>query len=244
MSPTNNDKFMTFRSLNIDYKQSSNDEDSSEESKDGTIRFSRFSSKIKMDMPINERIDIAAKDIIHDIINKALEKINTELESEEDEYFARVEKSRAIRMDEANAKISNIVNSTINSRFANKFAESLKIRIYFLNTQIYYDFPVAANETMRDLKLKILSHMEKDKSKYRVRYHIIEAYELRMVDDDDDDILPNMEYPALEDKLNIIKSKVDTLAFVEKINFNPDVELSMTSNNLIGPTNTVFLILN
>jgi hypothetical protein len=42
-----------------------------------------------------------------------------------------------------------------------------------------------------------------------------------------------MEFPALDDKLNVVKSKNDTLAFVEKINFNPNIE---KSDNLLGST--------
>lgn len=53
---------------------------------------------------------------------------------------------------------------------------------------------------------------------------------MRIVDDEDDDILPNMEFPALDDKLNILKSRNDTLAFVEKINFDPNME--QNQNNL------------
>ena len=39
--------------------------------------------------------------------------------------------------------------------------------------------------------------------------------------DDDDDFLPNIDFPALEDKLNIFKSGNKTLALIEKKDYDP-----------------------
>lgn len=39
--------------------------------------------------------------------------------------------------------------------------------------------------------------------------------------DDDDDFLPNMDFPALEDKLNIFKSGNKFLAMIEKKDYDP-----------------------
>jgi len=111
------------------------------------------------------------------------------------------------KISEENNKIASIVNNSVShhSRLANKFVETSKVRIYLLNTQAYHDFAIGMNDTIRDLKTKILAHLEKE-SKTKIKYHVVDAYELRMVEDDDD-IIPNMEFPAFDDKLNIIKSK-------------------------------------
>lgn len=166
---------------------------------------------------------------------------NNDSSEDDDEYFKQIE--RRNKLQDNNNKIASIVNNTISCKFANKFSESTKVRIYLLNTQNYIDLPVSINDTVRDLKRRILDYIEKE-SKTKIRYHIIDgiftylhylAYEIRMIDDDDDDILPNMELPAFDDKLNIVKSKNDTMAFVEKINFNPEVENSSV-NHILGST--------
>lgn len=39
--------------------------------------------------------------------------------------------------------------------------------------------------------------------------------------DDDDDFLPNMDFPGLEDKLNIFKSGNKVLSLIEKKDYDP-----------------------
>jgi len=241
-SPIVGDRTISYRSLNLECKQSSNDEESSEESKDGTIKFSRFSSKIKMERAKSQEIEATAKNLVYNIINKALEEIekleqksSDEDDEEEDEYMKQIEQ-RMLKQNGTNNKITSIVNNTIsNSRLANKFIETFKIKIYLLNTQYYFYIPAGINETIKDLKVKILSQIIKE-GKLKIKYKFIEAYEIRLVDDEDDDILPNMEYPALDDKLNILKSKAVTLAFVEKINYNPETDMSVLTSNILGST--------
>ena len=231
-----NDKNISLRSLNLEYKQSSNDEESSEESRDGTIRFSKFSNKIKMESQKSGEMELIIKPLVYNIINRAFEQIeknHKESSEEEDEYIKQIEQRR-MKNDDTQNKISSIVNNAIsNSKLSNKFIETYKLRIYLLNSQSYLDIAVALNETIRDIKGKILTHLITS-GKYKIKYECIEAYELRLVDDDDDDILPNMEYPALDDKLNILKSRADILAFVEKINFNPETDMNTLTTNILG----------
>jgi hypothetical protein len=189
-----------------------------------------------MELPNELQITNIMRSLLMEMINKILNGIKeNQDEDSEDDYFKMIEQ-RFKKMDEGNKKIASVVNQTIsNSKVANKFSENTKIRVYMLNTQNYYDFFVGINDSVKDLKSKILSKLEQE-PKYKLKYKIVEAYELRMIEDDDDDILPNMELPALEDKLNVIKSKNDYLAFVEKINFNPDSDMSLVTGNILGTT--------
>jgi|LauGreDrversion4_2_1035121.scaffolds.fasta_scaffold1252316_2 hypothetical protein len=40
--------------------------------------------------------------------------------------------------------------------------------------------------------------------------------------DDDDDFLPNLDFPALDDKLNIFKSGNKILSIIEKKEYDPN----------------------
>ncbi len=236
-------KNLSVPTLNLEIKQNEKDDESSEGSKGSTIKLSRFSSKLKMEIPNEQQKLFFMRSFITEMINKIIDEFESKqiseqaVSSDEDDYFRQIEQRRKKMEDSANPKIASIINNTISqSKFANKFTETTKIRIYLLNTQNYTDISVGINDTIKQLKSKVFNHLEKE-GKFKLKYKIIDAYEVRMVEDDDDDILPNMEFPALDDKLNVIKSKNDYLAFVEKINFNPETDMSyITSNNILGTT--------
>lgn len=243
------DKNPSNRSLNLDVRLGpSNEDDSGDENKEGATKLSRFSSKLKMELPMPIEVNLQIKAFLYELINNACEKVELpseekkqkEEEEEEDDYFQQIE-ARRKKMEENGNKMPTMTNASIsNSKFASKFIETSKVRIYLLNTQHYVDFTISINETMKDLKTKILAYLEKE-TKHKLKYHQVEAYELRMVDDDDDDILPNMELCAYDDKLNVIKSKNDTMAFVEKINFNPETDTSYNTSSILGINEQVII---
>ena len=103
------------------------------------------------------------------------------------------------------SKISNIVN------------ESSKVRIYLLNTASYIDMIISSNETVKDLKVNIIKDIILNK-RFNLKYNVPNAYEIRLVDDDDE--IPNMDFPPLEDTVNVLSTKNVILAFVEKENYD------------------------
>jgi ribosome biogenesis protein Nip4 len=244
VSPTQTlEKNLPVPTLNLEIKQNEKDDDSSDGSKGSTIKLSRFSSKLKMEIPNEQQKLFFMRNFITEMINKIVDEYESKqiseqpTSSDDDDYFKQIEQRRKKMDESANPKIASIINNTISqSKFANKFTETTKIRIYLLNTQNFTDISVGINDTIKHLKTKVFNYLEKE-GKVKLKYKIIEAYELRMVEDDDDDILPNMEFPAFDDKLNVIKARNDYLAFVEKINFNPETDMSyITSNNILGTT--------
>jgi hypothetical protein len=61
------------------------------------------------------------------------------------------------------------------------------------------------------------------------------AFELRLADDDEDDeVVANMEMNAFDDKMSILKTKIDTFVIVEKVKFDP-VEESLNVS-ILGST--------
>jgi hypothetical protein len=236
------EKNLPMPTLNLESRQNDKDDDSSDGSKGSTIKLSRFSSKLKMEMPNEQQKTLFMRAFVYELLNKIIDEHETgekkqDSSSDDEDYFRQIEQRRKKMEESANPKIASIVNNTIsNSKFANKFTETVKIRIYLLNSQNYIDVPVGINDTFKELKTRIFNHLDKE-GKVKLKYKIIEAYELRMVEDDDDDILPNMEFPALDDKLNVLRSRNDYMAFVEKINFNPETDMSyITSSNILGTT--------
>jgi hypothetical protein len=129
------------------------------------------------------------KEFIYDLIKDILKKIpdsnlnskdsnesNQDGENEdddEDDYFKKIDERR--RMQSQNNKIANIVTQTVqNSKIKNKFGDNNKIRIYLLNTQHYYDFGISCSDSIRELKIKILSYLEKEQ-KFKLKYNIPEG---------------------------------------------------------------------
>ena len=64
-------------------------------------------------------------------------------------------------------------------------------------------------------------------------FYVTKAYELRMIDDDSDEIMKRTtQMPALADKLNITKANYDTLIFLEKNLSN--IETDGLNSNILG----------
>ena len=59
-----------------------------------------------------------------------------------------------------------------------------------------------------------------------------DAYEIRLADEDDD-VNPNQDFPAFEDTYNLIKSKMNTVCFVENEKYNPNDKKSLLKLGLI-----------
>lgn len=250
--PEPQDKVGVNIAFNLDNKQNVPEDSSSEDSKEGTIKLSRFSSKLSntMEAPKFKNVQAIMKGFVLELIEHAIklkdanedckQNDNSDGEFEEDEYFKQIEQRR-LKMEDNN-KFSSYVNNTMTSKFGNKFGEAVKVRIYLFNTSHYMDLYITINDTIKDLKNKILSQIEKE-GKHKLRHHIPEAYEIRLVDEDEE--TPNMEFPAMDDKLNVIKSRNNTMAFVEKINFNPNLDLANNSSILgtvVKDSETVMIV--
>jgi hypothetical protein len=124
-----------------------------------------------------------------------------------------------------------------------RLTENRMMRIYLFNTQKYVDIQVFFGEKIKDLKRKVLTiitYKEKDTStsndKTESNYYcnvygeIVkklkypdnpDAFEIRMADEDDD-VVANLDFPAFEDNLNLINSKMYNVCMLEKAFFNPN----------------------
>lgn len=136
-----------------------------------------------------------------------------------------------------------------------RLTENRMMRIYLFNTQKYVDIQIFFGEKIKDLKRKVLTiitHREisndhdHDLNYINVYGDLVkklkypdnpDAFEIRMADEDDD-VIANLDFPAFEDNLNLINSKMYNVCMLEKQYFNPNesvvgVKLGITGNKVV-----------
>ncbi len=90
------------------------------------------------------------------------------IDKDEDDYFKLID----IRNNQRSS--TQLPSHLISSKFANKFLEHSKIRIYLLNTQQYYDITLGFSDTVRDVKNKVLTYM-KSSNRFNLKYDVAEG---------------------------------------------------------------------
>lgn len=80
-------------------------------------------------------------------------------------------------------------------------------------------------ERILDLKKKVLSAIQSlpvlRNIKSCLKYKVPEAFEIRMADEDED-VLPNMDFPPFDNNLNVIDSNNQQVCFIEREDYNPE----------------------
>ena len=188
---------------------------------------------------VEEPQENTTEKIVRQILNEIINKITMENvpsksnnnEDSDDEYeraLARrqqeIEKrqNQSSRHENNNSHAKNSV-----SKISNLFNESTKVRVYIMNTHTFIDIDITSNDTISSLKKEVIEHLIQNHNKYNItlQYKQQEAYEIRLVDDDED--VPNMDFGALDDDINIVQSKSNKFAFVEKPNYKPGPDKNM-----------------
>ncbi len=91
----------------------------------------------------------------------------------------------------------------------------VKIRVYLFKSNEYLDMSVFVDDSVLDVKVKIFQQLDENstlKNKLKIKYFLVDAWEMRMVEDEDD-FAPNMDFAPLDDKLNLIKSGQRVLVY-------------------------------
>lgn len=96
--------------------------------------------------------------------------------------------------------------------------ERNKVRVYLFRTPGYIDLDVTSSDTFLSLKINIIKTIIKE-NQLTLKLTIPEAYEIRLVDDDDE--IPNMDLPELKNDDKVIKCMYCVFAFIEKENYIP-----------------------
>lgn len=190
-----------------------------------------------------------AKQVVDEIVGKVIkepqhseaqkqnsESDNDEDDDDDDEYEKALER-RCQEMDKRqnqttthdNLGSTHTAKNSV-SKIANLFNESSRVRVFFFTTKIFVDLDINGNDTINTLKKMAVSQLDTNPKIQNINltYKIPEAFEIRLVDDDDN--LPNMDFGALEDEMNILQAKSNKFALVEKPNFKPAPD----KNKLLG----------
>lgn len=183
--------------------------------------------------PKNEKTDTKEKQNTE----KAADNLSDSDEDSE-EYFEKVRQMREEREKRNEMNNYNNYNSHVNTSHLiqdkgkkHRLTENTMMRLYLFETQDYIDFQVFYGETIKDLKNKILSAIYNESPyqkfiKTLVNGNEPDAYEIRMADEDED-VVPNYDFPPFEDKLNLLSSKWQTLCFLMKKNYTPNKNITI-----------------
>ena len=163
-----------------------------------------------------ENIQIV-KEIINKLINNIFKDENEENESDEDFEKLISQRNKNLEKNENTLYKNKLSQIHSMSKISNHVNESSKVRIYLLNTASYIDMIISSNETVKDLKVNIIKDIILNK-RFNLKFTVPNAFEIRLVDDDDE--IPNMDFPPLEDTVNVLSTKNVILAFVEKENYD------------------------
>ena len=193
---------------------------------------------------VNKNIKDNSNSIVKtDINNNNNNNYDTSNDESEDseEYFERIRRMREEKNNKENASESSQNNLTNFNSFIydqkktrkHRLTENKTMRFYLFNTQEYIDFQVYFGETIKDIKEKILNVLfneSLDLNDYHSKVYNnivsklnykqdVNAYEIRL-SDEDEDVVPNMDFAPLEDRLNLLSCKWQTLCIIEKKNYN------------------------
>ena len=117
----------------------------------------------------------------------------------------------------------------IEPNFKSRVGKMIKlsnINIFLFNTSDKIEIKYTSLDTIRDLKYKIIQKLKEDnKFCSKINSNSANAYELRVIDDDEE--VPDMDFPPLGDMINVYELKPSKFAFLK----NPEFCNNSESNN-------------
>ena len=160
---------------------------------------------------------------------KQIEEREKKMQREDDDDFG-IKKHKATKSQD----IANLGQPRGNrgisytSRLSTAMNLLSKLKVYLFNTNKNFDINISPSDTVKSVKSQIIKFLV-DK-KYELKYTSENAYEIRLIEDDD--TKPNMDYPPLENNSLMFMVKPKAIAFLENPNYNPSQDYS--SEKILG----------
>ena len=167
-------------------------------------------------------IEDMIKKLLLSIVNNILEKYNInhinilKTEEDEEEEFEKILIKNKKNSD-AEEKKRDIEFTTTASRIGLEMDLLNKIKVFLFNNNDYILINVTPKDKIKSIKEKIIKKILDD-NKYKLINTSEKAYEIRLVNEEDEDKLI-MSTSPLENNETLFKEKINSIAFLENKNY-------------------------
>lgn len=186
-------------------------------------------------------IEDMIRNIINSIIDNIFEKYNINninnikiirTDEEEDEEFEKIIiKNKKKSEDEEKKRDNEFENRA--SKIGLEMNLINQIKVYLFNNNDFILINISPKDKIRTIKEKIIKKI-KDSKKYKLTNTSAEAYEIRVINEDNEDNFIMGSSP-LENNDSLFKEKINTIAFLENQNYisehiNEDEDIKIEDN--------------
>ena len=177
---------------------------------------SNISDKEKEDM---------IKSILYSIIDNAIDNNNNNIiitDEDEDEDYAKILRKTKKKYEEENQRDKEL--NTTASRLGLEMNLLNQLKVYLFNNNDYIIINITPKDKIKSIKEKIIKKLI-DTKKYKLKNFSEEAYEIRMIEENNEDNIIMGSSP-LNDNESLFKEKINAIAFLENQNY-----ISENNNN-------------
>ena len=167
-------------------------------------------------------IEEMIKRLLYSIIDNILEKYNIDhikfmkTEEDEEEEFEKIMFKNKKKSDAEERKRDNEFTIAA-SRIGLEMNLLNQIKVYLFNNNDYILINITPKDKIKSIKEKIIQKIL-DTNKYKLKNTSEEAYEIRLINEEDKDKLIIGSYP-LENNESLFKEKINSIAFLENKNY-------------------------
>ena len=158
---------------------------------------------------------------------KKMEERERKIEKENDDEYPGIKRMGTKKVKEIKRLVQpRKVSNT--SRLSSMLDLMSKLTVCLFSSDEIVEINISQNDTVKSVKTQIVRVLTE--AKYPLKYTSENAYEIRLLDEDD--LKPDMESNPLEDHLSIFDLKLKAIAFIENPKYKPQQDFS--SEKILG----------
>ena len=184
---------------------------------------------ISLNLTDKEKEDMI-KNILYSIIDNAIDNNNINniiTDEDEEEEFVKMLRKNKKRYEEEEKKRDNDFNTTA-SRLGLEMNLLNQLKVYLFNNNDYIMINITPKDKIKSIKEKIIKKLI-DTKKYKLKNHSEEAYEIRMIEENNEDNIIMGSSP-LDNNESLFKEKINAIAFLENQNYISNNENNNNNN--------------
>lgn len=161
-----------------------------------------------------------AENLLYSIIDNIIEKYNNNIniikieEDEEEEFEKLIIKNKKKSEDEEKKRDNEF--ATTASRIGLEMNLLNQIKVYLFNNNDYILINITPKDKIKSIKEKIIKKII-DNNKYKLTNTSEEAYEIKLVNEEEDKL--SIGTSPLENNVSLFKEKINTIAFLQNKNY-------------------------